>query len=376
MEGMVRIAIEAFGINNPGGGRSSILNLLNHIFSSDHENFYKIYLSQYETSLASFPNIQQVIAPVKNRFMVRLWAQSVFPFQLKGFDLVHFTKNLGVFGLTMPYVVTIHDLTILNFPKFYPKSDYWYFRTIEGLTVRSAARIIAVSHNTSDDIIKFYGQSPSRIRVIYNGISEIFHPAILQEIQRIRDKYSLPADYIITVGRIDIKKNLTTLVRAFARLKRETDYGGKLVLVGEVYRKCEDKNLLPTIRLMGLENEVIMTGRVPDDDLPGLYSGAAACAFPSLHEGFGLVGLEAMACGVPLITHNVSGITEIVKDAGLMVDASDDQKLMVALKLVIDHQELKGSMRMAGIKKSAEFSGQKAAEMTLQIYKEVVGKDR
>jgi len=123
----MKIAIEAMGIQNPGGGRSSILNLLVNLFRIDSQNEYLVILSKLEPGLEPFsPRVKQHIAPFGNRFLVRIWAQAVFPFLLRRFDGVHFTKNLNVWGVPIPQIITIHDLTILYFPEHFPKSDVFY----------------------------------------------------------------------------------------------------------------------------------------------------------------------------------------------------------------------------------------------------------
>jgi glycosyltransferase involved in cell wall biosynthesis len=369
-ENSMKIAIEAMGIHNFGGGRSSIFNLLQNLFAIDHENEYLVVLSKPEPELAPpAARVQQWIAPTTNRFAARLWAQAAFPIRFRGYDLAHFTKNLGVWGLPVPYVVTIHDLTILAYPQFFPKSDLLYWKTLEKWTIRSAARVISVSQCTTRDLQTYYGTPPDKIRIIYHGKAPSFYPRPPAEIETVRQRYHLPENYLITVGRIDIKKNLSTLVVAFDLVKR-AGYTGKLVLVGEVYKKCEDKALLPTIQRLGLEQDVLLVGRIPDNDLPAMYCGATACVFASRHEGFGLVALEAMACGTPVITHNASAVIEVIGDAGICVDASLPQALAGAVQIVLDDPVLRQELRRRGLMQSQQFSWESAARQTLAAYQE------
>lgn len=370
----MRILIEAIGIDKPGGGRTSIANLLEQMFLIDRENSFEVILSQHEKFLDQFPNVRQMVIPVHNRFLARIWAQLVIPIRYRNVDVIHFTKNLSVFGITTPTLITIHDLTTLIFPKFFPWMDVFYWKTFEKWSVKAADLIIAVSKNTANDVVKFYGIAPQKVKIIYHGKSTLFTPASVDEISKVLTKYQLPPKYLITVGRIDLKKNLTTLVKAFAAIQDKIDKTIKLVLVGEVYKKCEDKNLLPTINNLGLQDKVAFIGRVPDEDLTGLYSGAIACAFPSVHEGFGLVGLEAMACGVPVITHNSSAIVEVVGSAGLQVDATQVNELAEALKQVINNQSMQNQMRSAGLDMAKKFDWKKAAHLTLEAYYQVCHK--
>ena len=221
---------------------------------------------------------------------------------------------------------------------------------------------------------KYYDKDPGLIKVIYHGKSERFSPATIHDIYKIEEKYDLSKNYIITVGRIDVKKNLTNLVRAFSIIQDKLGSEYQLVFVGEVYKKSEDKGLLPAISSLKLENKIRFLGRVPDEDLPALYSGAQVCAFPSLHEGFGLVGLEAMACGVPIVTHNSSAIVEVVGDAGLKVDASDVLAMAQALESVISNPQLRQEMIIKGIERARMFNWHNSASLTLNAYRHACGK--
>jgi glycosyltransferase involved in cell wall biosynthesis len=368
----MRILIEALGIDNPGGGRTATINLLENIFKLDLSNSYTVILSKHEPILERFTNVSQVIMSLHNRFLARFWAQLIIPTRFRNVDLVHFTKNLGVFGLKCPSIITIHDLTVLIYPQFSPWIDVLYWKTVERWSIHAAKLIIAVSKNTAIDVEKFYGKDPNSIKVIYHGKSEKLSPATAQEIQRVKTKYNLPENYIITVGRIDVKKNLTNLVKALSMLHSKISPEYQLILVGEVYKKCEDTALLPAIEALKLQNNVRFLGRVPDEDLPPLYTGAQVCAFPSLHEGFGLVGLEAMACGVPIITHNSSAIVEVVGDAGIQVDSSDGSALAQALESVLTNHQLRQKMIKAGIERADIFNWHNTAQQTLDAYNQVL----
>jgi glycosyltransferase involved in cell wall biosynthesis len=372
----MKIAIEALGIQNPGGGRSATLSLLQTLFAIDQENEYLVILSKPEPGLAApGGNVRQRIAPTTNRFASRLWAQAAFPVQLRNYDLIHFTKNLGVWGLPMPTVVTIHDLTTLVYAQFFPRSEVLYWRTLEKWTARAARCVIAVSQCTARDVQSYFGVPPEKIRTIYHGKAAAFRPIPADEIESVRARYGLPQNYLITVGRIDLKKNLTVLVEAFDIVKR-AGYPGKLVLVGEVYKKCEDKNLLPTIQRLGLSQDVLLVGKIPDIDLPAAYCGALACAFPSLHEGFGLVALEAMGCGIPVVTNNTSAVTEVVGEAGISIDATRPQILADALQSVIKDEALRRELSRRGLQQAEQFSWERAARQTLAVYQEIASQGR
>jgi len=365
----MRIGIDALGIHYYGGGRTATLNLLEGIFDIDRSNEYHVFLSQPEPSLdTGAGNVFQHIAPVKNRFLVRFWAQAVIPLLSRGYDLVHFIKNLGVFGVRVPTIITIYDLTTLIHPEIFPAIDVWYWRTLQRRTLARAEKVVAISHNTAKDVIQQYGLPEEKVAVIYPAINDRFKPVDSGPVEKIREKYRLPQEYIIHVGRIDEKKNLTMLVESFHDLLQAIHRPVKLVLVGGVYPKLKDERLVPTIKALGIQNEVILTGQVPDDDLPALYSGALATVFPSIHEGFGLAPLEAMACGSPVIGSRAGAFQEAAGDAAYLVDVMTRDALCGALQTVIQDPQLRQGLRQKGLARSAVFRKQKAAAQTLDLY--------
>src|SRR3989304_1180959 len=316
----MRIAIDALGINIPGGGRTSILNLLHNVFLQDKKNYYVVFLTQFEPTLQQFSgNVSQFIIPIHNRFLVRIVAQLILFIKQKGFDLIHNTKNLGFLGLNIPSIVTIHDLTTVLHPELVPRFDNYYLRTLEKKTIKDAQKIITVSNDAAKDIVSFFNVAREKVIVIYHGYSSIFTPARQEDIDCMREKYRLQGEYFLHVGRIDKKKNTSVLVEAFGKLLTLNDFHANLVLVGQDYKKSPDNILLNVIERLGIQDRVIFTGFVPDNDLPKIYSGAISCVFPSIHEGFGLFALEAMACGVPLIVNKAGALEEVVGDAGIVL---------------------------------------------------------
>ena len=372
----MKIAVDAIGIHYAGGGRTSILNLLQHLFEIDRSNQYLVFLSQPEPSLETpAGNVKQSIVPLKNRFGVRIYAQAFLPFRIRGFDLVHFSKNLGLFGPLPPSVVTVHDLTTILYPKVVPWLDYLYWRTLQGLTVRNARLVTTVSHTAAKDLEKIYRIPSSKIRVIHHGCAEIFRPSSADDIHLVRQKYNVVDPYILHVGRIDLKKNLTVLVKSYDLLRKKTGFQGKLVLVGEEYKKSFDLNLRPTIEELGLQGEVIFTGRVPDQDLPPFYSGALFCVYPSHHEGFGLAQLEAITCGCPLIAHKAGAVAEVVGDAGIILECVDVEKIAVQMARLVGDPILRETFRKRGLERAKGFRWQKAAEKLLEVYQEGVSEN-
>ena len=371
----MRVLIEALGIHYTGGGRSATLNLLTALFALDHETDYLVLLSQPEPVLQTAAgNVRQMIAPTKNRFALRLWAQSVIPFLARQRDLIHFVKNLTVLGVPAKTVVTLYDMTTLLYPELFPRSDVWFWRWVQPRMLRRVDRVIAISRTTARDLQELYHLPPEAITTIYPACAPHFRPASAQEIRRVWEKYGLPSNVVLHVGRIDRKKNLPTLVRAFARFQQQNDFDGHLVLVGEEYPKSRDPALGETIRALHLSDRVRFTGPVPDEDLPALYSGAALAAFPSLHEGFGIVAVEAMACGVPLVVSDAGALREVVGDAALVIPSPRDvEALAEAMTRLWRDAELRRELRRRGLQLSQRFRPETVARQTLALYRELVG---
>jgi glycosyltransferase involved in cell wall biosynthesis len=368
----MKIAVDALGIHYYGGGRTATLNLFETLLTMDDGNEYQFFLTQHEPSLVTKSgNATQLISPFINRFLVRIWAQLVIPREVRNFNLVHFSKHLGVFGIQPPSLVTIYDMTTLVHPELFPAFDVWYWRTIQRRTLHQAEKIIAISNNTAMDVASYYHIPDEKISIIYPAIADHFQPAPEREILEVRDRYSLPNKYIIHVGRIDKKKNLTMLVRAFDRFRERYNNEINLVLVGEDYPKSFDTQLRPTIEHLGLNRKVIFTGRVPDQDVPALYSGALVTVFPSIHEGFGLAPIEAMACGSPVLGHGAGAFREVAGDAALILDVVGVDHLADGLYQIIEDEELRRDLRKQGISRAANFKPEKTATQTLKIYEEI-----
>jgi len=366
----MRIAIDALGIDSPGGGRTSILNLLKEIFILDALNEYTVFLSQHEPSLNnSYPNVKFIIIPLRNRFIVRIIAQIIIVFTQHQYDLIHCTKNLGFWGVKKPTIVTVHDLTTILFPSLVPKIDHFYWKVFERLTLEKAAKIITVSDNAAKDIENIYGINPKKIVVVYHGCSSTFNIPKQEIVEQVKTKYNLPDYYYLHVGRIDKKKNLSLLLKAFIQLINIHNFPGKLVLVGQVYKKSPDLVLSEIIYHENISEKIIFTGVVPYEDLPAIYNGAVSCVYPSIHEGFGLVAIEAMACGSPLIACKAGALEEIVGDGGIVLSECSETNLVNAMKEVFVDESFRNRLITQGYNRVKNFTWRDAALKTLDIYK-------
>ena len=361
----MRILIEALGIHNYGGGRTATLNLLHNLLAIDPHNQYRVLLTRPEPGLLA-RNLQQIILPVENRFLARILAQVILPSVSRGCDGIHFVKNLGLIT-RKPSLVTLYDLTTLLHPELVPQIDEWYWRRIQPLTLEKARRVIAISRATARDAQTCFGLDSAKISVIYPSVGARFQPAIPQQIAETRRRYGIPREYVLHVGRIDRKNNIGVLIHAFAQSRCR----GALIIVGQEYAKTPARGLGELIETLELTGRVLFTGALPDEALPALYSGAQAVVMPSLHEGFGLVAAEAMACGAALIAGRVSALPEVTDGAALLVDEPDAPQIAEALDALLENPAQLAVLRQAAIEVGARYRNVNDAQQTLALYEQI-----
>jgi len=284
-----------------------------------------------------------------------------------GADVVHFPASVAASVGTVPMVVTVHDLCYRTHPEWFSYSRALYYRAFMGRGIRCAARIIVDSQATAEDVKRFHGIPESRIDVVPLGVDTCFQPAEAEARERVRHEYGLPETYLLFVGTLEPRKNLSRVLEAWASLG---DTIPDLVIAGRVGWKTDLERLVPTEGRM--RGKLHCLGHVPQDLLPALYSEATAFVWPSLMEGFGLPPLEAMACGTTVITSNTSSMPEVVGDAAITVDPHDVHALAEAMQRVATDEGLRLSLREAGRARAACFTWERAATMTRAVYEHAV----
>ncbi len=229
--------------------------------------------------------------------------------------------------------------------------------------------VITDSQSSKADIVRYLRVSPSAVRVIPLAAGCAFRPRSPHQINRVLERHGLSAGYLLFVGPSDKRRNLSRLLHAYAGLRRE----GRcppLVVVGAA--QAEENGLGSDLRRLGLDGRVRFLGRIPDQELAALYSGAGLFVFPTLYEGFGLPALEAMACGAPVVCSNAASLPEVVQDAALLVDPTDVTALAGALERGLRDQSLREEMREKGLARARQFSWQRTARETLEVYRQVL----
>ena len=306
-EAIYHIGIDArlFGTAQAVGIGQYTEELIRHLVKQDQNNQYRVFLSP--KSWAEFPIYATNLTKEKVNFShYSLTEQLLYPRTLNraDLDLIHFTNfNSPIWWRQVPSVVTIHDLTLWFFAGRTHKSWWrrWAYRLAIKRVCQNARKIIAITQATKQEIIRILQIPENKITVIYESVAERYRPINDHtKIDNIKRKFNISKPYLLYVGQWRQHKNVVRLIRAFHLLRRRHQLDYQLVLVGKIDRQCPE--VLTAISQLGIKAEVILTGYVPDADLPLLYNGAAAFVFPSLYEGFGITPLEALACGPPVIS--------------------------------------------------------------------------
>jgi glycosyltransferase involved in cell wall biosynthesis len=271
---------------------------------------------------------------------------------------------LPLMDVGSPSVITVHDLAIYRNAGWFPPRQPLSTRWVVPSSLRRADRVIAVSSNTARDAEELFGVSRSRIAVVPHGVSPGLRPMRSDELTAVRARFQLPERFVLFVGTIEPRKNLLTLLDAWAMMRDRPD----LVIVGGWgwnYEPIRD-------RISRLGDKVHHLDAIEPTDLPAIYNLARVLAHPAWYEGFGLPPLEAMACGTPVVVSDSSSLPEVVGDAGLVVAAGDADAWRAALEKVLGDHDLAADLRRRGILRAAEFSWSRSAAMTWGVIDEAV----
>lgn len=284
-----------------------------------------------------------------------------------GLDLVHSTAYMKPDTEDIPLVVTVHDLTFLTHPEYHTEENIEFCKTNMILAINSDCKFIAVSKNTKKDMQEIYQIDPKRIFVSYNSVDPgEFKPLPTQQLRGVLDKYDLPERFFLSIGSLEPRKNLKTIIEAMQLYEGPE----KLIVAGaagwkysELYEAIE-KN----------KEQVTLIGYVPQEELPLLYNAALATVYPSLYEGFGLPIVESMACGTPVITSNNSSIPEVADNACILLDNPTDPSATAGAMAELAGDELKRKrLSDAGLERAARFTPADTAASVVRVYADLLG---
>lgn len=363
-------------LNHAGLGNYS-RNTLNALRRYFPEKEYVLFTPEQRSPLFSDQEGFEVVSPAfpASRLYASLWRSFFLAGMLKKkrLDLYHGLTNelpSGIHKTGIKTVVTIHDLIFLRYPQYYkPVDRKIYFQKVH-YACKVADRIIAVSTQTRKDIIRFMNIDPAKISVVYQGISPLFFEDPKTSPEELRTKYHLPEHYILSVGTLEQRKNQVSLLKAVHAGNLDLS----IVLVGKQTRYAAELNAFALRH--GMKEKVIMTGQVPDEDLPGLYKNAGVMVYISEFEGFGLPVVEAMASGCPVVASNTSCMPETTAGAALLCDPRNSHEILHAIQTILNNPKGTKQLIEKGKKRALEFTGEKTSANLVSLYEKILAYGR
>lgn len=363
------------------------INLLENLFELDNKNQFVLFLNSYHDShfdariFSQYKNVTVRRFRYPNKLLNFCFWYLRWPHvdkMLGGVDLF-FMPNINFVALSgkTKLVLTIHDLSYEIFPEtFSLKRRAWHhFINPRGLC-RRADQIIAVSESSKNDIIARYGIREQKVERIYNGI-----PDEMEQLDRnnpklieVKEKYHLPFNFIFYLGTIEPRKNISAIVKAYDQLRSLNNpqlEKYKLVIAGGKGWKIND--ILDVMRKAKFTKDIIFTSCITNEDKAAAYTLASLFVYPSFFEGFGIPVLEAMRCGVPVITSNCSALPEVIDQGAVMIDPDKPDELYQAMKEVLLNREFHSQLQQQGLRQAVRFNWRTAARETLAIFEKLKG---
>lgn len=358
-----------------GIGRYS-QNLIKNLLAIDRDDEFVLFMTKEDKKELAFSRPNYFIENCKLKIVIcniphySLAEQIKFPkiIENEKLDLMHFLNFNYPVSYKGKFVVTIHDLTLLFYPDTAKRTNFLKqsaFKYTMKKACQNSAQIIAVSENTKKDIIDQFQIPKSKIQIIYEAADDkIFTPVTKTELDHFKQKHHLKTPVILAVGQFRPHKNLPGLIEAFENLRQEIP--SKLIILGQPDPK--HTRLYEAIDKTKAKNDILMPGFVTDKELALWYRIASVFVFPSLYEGFGLPGLEAMATGTPVVASKQSCLPEIYQNAALYFDPFNSQDIADKIKEVITNKSLRDKLIQNGLQVSRQYSWEKTARETLKLY--------
>ncbi|MGY0374311.1 glycosyltransferase family 4 protein [Clostridium sp. JNZ J1-5] len=368
----MRIAIDARGINwYRGTGIGTYTeNVVKNLINIYNNNYYRLYWSErnYEDYLKN--NVDIIMTSKKHP---KFFEQNYFNYDLdkSNIDIYHVPQN-GIsldINIKCKKVITVHDLIPYIMPETVGKGYLLKFLKDVPEIIQNIDGIITVSEYSKKDILKFFPIDPNKIFVTPLAADSIYRQLDKNYCKDFLSKnYNIDKPFILYIGGFSPRKNVKALINSFIRVLSNLDKDHNLVIVGAK----KDLGEYLSSKYSYLESKIKFTGFIPQDELPIFYSCCEAFVYPSLYEGFGLPPLEAMSCGAPVITSNITSIPEVVEDSGLLINPYDENELFETLGNLLCNENLKQVLSKKGIKQASKFSWKKTAEKTFEAYKATI----
>ncbi|HEX7260107.1 MAG TPA: glycosyltransferase family 1 protein [Candidatus Saccharimonadia bacterium] len=352
-------------------------NLMDVLLKLDERNHYTIFGFLFigkrftnkpipEGPKLSYKLVRYLPSKIFNAVVRRLFLPPLDLLALSKPDIFFFPNFVRyplIFGAKS--IVVIYDLSYIVQAQFSASPNRKYLTRYVPDSVKKADHVITISQNSKKEIMEHYGVPSQKITIVTPAINhQIFFPRPDKEVEAIRQKYDISKPYILYAGTLEPRKNIIGILDAFAELDAGLLQTHALVLAGgkgwldhEIHAKIKELS----------ELDIIVTGYLPDEDLPAIYSGASLFVYPSFYEGFGIPPLEAMACGVPVITSDNSSLPEVVGDAGIMIDAHSTPALTRSMQKVLTDPGLVKQLRGRGLKQAKRFNWEQSGKILLEV---------
>lgn len=384
----MKIAIDIRPLLQPlhSGVQEYTLNLLQALFEAGRGHNFVLFSSgrdsriksaAFEKALAKFKNVERRHLNVPNR-LLNLSFQFLGRPKLDKFlgaPDIFFAPNFGYWALARqtPLVMAVHDLSFLRHPEFFSWRGRLWARLVRPFRLaQSAAHLIAMSEATRADILDFFKVRPEKVSAVYSGILSRFRPLPKSHprLKIVREKYKLPGRFILSLGTLEPRKNLVGLIRAYELVIRSLPSAPPLVIAGPAGWLYEE--ILRAAEHSPAAKKIVFTGPIAEADRVFVYNAAQLFVYPSFLEGFGFPPLEAMACGVPVITSHTASLPEAVGLAAITIDPYRLSELALAMQTALTDKALRERLIKAGFAQARRFSWQKTAQETLKVFTRVI----
>lgn len=332
--------------------------VLTHAHFTGVENYTKSIYS----ALSKKTNIVLLKPKTKNKYLTHLWNHFILPF--KHGDLLFCPANIAPFFVpkTKKMVVTLHDVAFISYPDSFSSFFKSYYQWLVPKVIYRADRIITVSQASKKEILKYYPQAKNKIEVISLGLDHNFH--LLPNIEK--------KNQILYVGSLNTRKNFISVIKAFAQLPYD-HY--RLVMVGNFSSNFHLDTITQDVLEKAKQNpNITFISNISNNELALLYNESKLFIFPSFYEGFGLPPLEAMACGTPVITSNLSSMPEVCGDAAMYVDPHNVEDIVQKIQTILNNEVLQQKLTHKGLEHIKQFTWEKAANEHINVFKEILQK--
>lgn len=364
-------------IDTRSPGKTGILSymtcLLSHMISFDTNNEYVI-ITDPEFGSWGFKDIEEIVVPSNNPIHWFIWSNTVLPKILKEkkIDIYHSLKHITAFYASAKKIVTLHGVHLhYMMPELFKRHETLYWKIATSIALREYDRIVTVAFGERNFFVEKKGYPEEKFRVTHTAGNERFSGTRNEDkLRKTKDRYKLESPYILSVSRIHPIKNLDGAIEGYSIAKRKTGTRHKLVIAGGGTGSYLSK-ISNLVSQLDMKDDVQFLGHVPNEDLPDIYNQAEMFLLPSHYETFSIVLIEAMVCGLPVITSDIEDIKEVVGDAAMLVNPKNKHEIADAIVRILSSDELKKDLRAKSLARSKMFSWDRCAAETLKVYEEL-----